>query len=108
MAEVQTVDSLPRLRLPVQPPIEPMLAQLTRELPSGEGWHYEPKWDGFRALVFRDGDDVYLSSRGELPFARYFPELVDAARTLKQARYVLDGEIVLFTPDGRALSFDGL
>jgi ATP-dependent DNA ligase len=94
--------------LPFQPPLAPMEAKHVETLPEGDGWRYEPKWDGFRALVFRDGTDVYLSSRGELPFARYFPELLDAARTLKQARYVLDGEIVLFTPDGRALSFDGL
>jgi ATP-dependent DNA ligase len=85
-----------------------MEAKHVDALPSGDGWQYEPKWDGFRALVFRDGDEVFISSRGELPFARYFPELVEAATTLPEPRYVLDGEIVLFTPDGKALSFDGL
>lgn len=94
--------------LPFQPPLAPMEAKHVASLPDGPGWQYEPKWDGFRAVVFRAGEDVYLSSRGELPFARYFPELVDAARTPAATRYVLDGEIVLFTPDGTALSFDGL
>jgi ATP-dependent DNA ligase len=96
------------MNLPFQPPIAPMEAKHVDSLPHGAGWQYEPKWDGFRAIVFRDGDDVYLSSRGELPFARYFPELVEAARTLSAQRVILDGEIVMFTPDGGALSFDGL
>jgi ATP-dependent DNA ligase len=85
-----------------------MEAKHVDAVPTGEGWQYEPKWDGFRAIFFRDGDDVFISSRGELPFARYFPELVEAARTLSERRAVVDGEIVLFTPDGRGLDFDGL
>jgi ATP-dependent DNA ligase len=85
-----------------------MEAKHVAALPTGEGWQYEPKWDGFRAISFRDGDDVYISSRGELPFARYFPELVDAVRSVFPPRLVLDGEIVVFTPNGRGLDFDAL
>jgi ATP-dependent DNA ligase len=96
------------MNLPFQPPLAPMEAKHVDALPTGDGWQYEPKWDGFRAIVFRDGDDVYISSRKELPFSRYFPEIVDAAKTLEAPRFVLDGEIVMFTPDGRGLSFDGL
>ena len=62
------------LNLPLQPPIDPMLAKLSATLPDGDGWLFEPKWDGFRALVFRDGDEVYLQSRDRRPLARYFPE----------------------------------
>jgi ATP-dependent DNA ligase len=79
--------------LPVQPPIAPMLAQLRRELPMGD-WCYEPKWDGFRCLLFRDGDDVTLQSRNERPLDRYFPEVVAAARALPD-EIVLDGELLL-------------
>src|SRR5438128_437498 len=61
----------------LRPPIKPMLAKLSESLPEGEGWLYEPKWDGFRALVFRDGDEVYLQSRDLKPLNRYFPELLD-------------------------------
>ena len=67
------------MTLPVRPPVSPMLAKLTRELPDGD-YLYEPKWDGFRAIVFRDGDDVEIGSRNERPLTRYFPELVDALR----------------------------
>ena len=67
------------MTLPVQPPVAPMLAKLTRELPRAEGMFYEPKWDGFRCIVFRDGDEVELGSRNEKPLTRYFPELVEAA-----------------------------
>lgn len=96
------------MRLPFRPPIAPMEAKTVARLPDGEGWQYEPKWDGFRAVCFRDGDDVYISSRGELPFVRYFPELVPALRLLAAPRLVLDGEIVVFTPEGRGLDFDAL
>jgi ATP-dependent DNA ligase len=96
------------VNLPFQPPLTPMEAKHVPALPTGEGWQYEPKWDGFRAICFRDGDDVYISSRKELPFVRYFPEIVDALRTLTCRRCVLDGEIVVFRPDGRALDFDAL
>jgi ATP-dependent DNA ligase len=76
--------------LPLTPPVEPQLARSARELPTGEGWVYEPKYDGFRALVFVDGEQVYIQSRGGRPLARYFPELSFAA-----GRPVLDGEIVI-------------
>jgi ATP-dependent DNA ligase len=100
------VETLPRLQLPVQPPIEPMLAQLTRELPPGEGWLYEPKWDGFRALAFYDGQDLVLQSRDLRPLGRYFPELEDGLRANLQPGMVVDGEIVVTSPNG--LDFDTL
>jgi ATP-dependent DNA ligase len=83
-----------------------MLAKLARELPRGPGLFYEPKWDGFRCIVFRDGDDVELGSRNEKPLTRYFPELVDALRRELPERCVLDGEIVIAGPHG--LEFDAL
>jgi ATP-dependent DNA ligase len=85
-----------------------MEAKHVAALPSGDGWQYEPKWDGFRAIAFRDGGEVSLSSRKELPFNRYFPEVVEAIRTLREKRLVLDGEIVVFTADGKGLDFDAL
>ena len=81
-----------------------MLAKLTRELPEGDGLYYEPKWDGFRCIVFRDGDDVVLGSRNEKPLTRYFPELVDSLRANLPDRCVLDGEIVIAGSAG--LDFD--
>ena len=94
---------------PIDPPIEPMLAKPTPAIPEGTGWIYEPKWDGFRALVFRDGDDVYIQSRDLKPLNRYFPELEEPLRSLggPKARFVLDGEVVIARPDG-ALDFDAL
>ena len=83
-----------RVKLPVRPPLAPMLARLARELPR-DGFLYEPKWDGFRCLAFRDGDEVDLRSRHDRPLARYFPELVAGLRSLASDRFVLDGEIVL-------------
>ncbi len=83
-----------------------MLAKLSRELPRDAGLFYEPKWDGFRCIVFRDGDDVQLGSRNEKPLTRYFPELVDTLRRELPARCVLDGEIVIAGPGG--LEFDAL
>lgn len=77
-----------------------MLAQLARELPRGDGWRYEPKWDGFRAIVFRDGDDVHIGSRNALPLARYFPEVVETAKRALPDRCVVDGEIVMPGEDG--------
>ena len=68
------------MKLPVDPPVLPMLAKRVGELPDGEGWIFEPKWDGFRALVFRDGDELFLQSRDRKPLDRYFPELVEALR----------------------------
>ena len=94
------------MTLPVRPPVAPMLAKLSRELPRDPGLFYEPKWDGFRCIVFRDGDDVELGSRNEKPLTRYFPELVDALRRELPERCVLDGEIVIAGPSG--LEFDAL
>ena len=68
------------MRLPFAPPLEPMLSKLASALPDGDGWLFEPKWDGFRTLVFRDGDEILLQSRDEKPLNRYFPELARAAR----------------------------
>jgi ATP-dependent DNA ligase len=87
------------MTLPIEPPVAPMLARLTREVPSG-AYAYEPKWDGFRCLAFRDGDDVDLRSRHDRPLARYFPEVVAAIRSLPEGRLVLDGEIILVRPTG--------
>jgi ATP-dependent DNA ligase len=93
---------------PIDPPIAPMLAKPTPEMPVGDGWRYEPKWDGFRALVFRDGAELYLQSRDLKPLDRYFPELLGPLREVggPDARFVLDGEIVI-ARDG-ALDFDAL
>jgi ATP-dependent DNA ligase len=96
------------MNLPFQPPLAPMEARHVAALPDGSGWQYEPKWDGFRAIFFKDGADVFISSRGELPFARYFPELVEAASKLSTPHAILDGEIVVFTADGQGLDFDAL
>jgi ATP-dependent DNA ligase len=92
--------------LPVPTTLEPALAELVPEIPTGPEWVYEPKWDGFRCLVFRDGEKVELVSRAGQPLARYFPEIVEAVAALPADRAVLDGEIVV--PVGDALSFDDL
>ena len=94
------------MRLPLQPPYAPMEAKRVDRIPTGGGWQFEPKWDGFRAIVFRDGADVAIQSKAGQPLARYFPELVAAVNTLKQKRFVLDGEIVV--PVQGRLSFDDL
>jgi ATP-dependent DNA ligase len=94
------------VNLPFQPPLEPMLAKLTDAIPLGDGWSYEPKWDGFRALVFRDGDEVYIQSRDLKPLGRYFPELSPALRAALPERCVLDGEVVIAGADG--LDFESL
>ena len=83
-----------------------MEAGVAAEIPAGEEWQYEPKWDGFRCLAFRDGDEVELQSKAEKPLTRYFPELVDALRGLKAKQFVLDGEIII-PVDGEP-SFDEL
>src|SRR5437763_14443450 len=83
-----------------------MEAQSVAHIPTGEGWQYEPKWDGFRCLVFRDGDRVELQSKAGQPLTRYFPELVEALRRLPGPAFVLDGEIVV--PVGDAYDFDAL
>ncbi len=93
--------------LPVQPPIEPMLAQAQAKVPEEEGvWSYEPKWDGFRALMFRDGDDVVLQSRSGKDLGRYFPELLDALRDEVAPRCVLDGEVVVPRDIGGRIRLD--
>jgi ATP-dependent DNA ligase len=94
------------VKLPFDPPIEPMLAKPADGLPDGEGWLYEPKWDGFRALVFRDGDEVYVQSRDLKPLNRYFPELEAPLRASIPKRCVLDGEIVIAGDEG--LEFESL
>ena len=81
--------------LPLSPPVLPQLARPGAELPDGEGWLYEPKWDGFRAIAFVDGDDFHVQSRNGKPLNRYFPEL-----RFPPGRYVLDGELVIRTPSG--------
>jgi ATP-dependent DNA ligase len=81
--------------LPIRPPIKPQLARPAKELPTGDGWRYEPKWDGFRTIVFRDGDDVYLQSRNGKPMNRYFPEVIPAVQSLPGERLVLDGELIV-------------
>lgn len=91
--------------LPLQPPVAPMLAKSVKEVPEGE-YLYEPKWDGFRAIVFRDGDDVEIGSRNERPMTRYFPELVESVREQLPERCVVDGEIVIVTDD--RLDFEAL
>ena len=94
------------MNLPVLPPVAPMLAKLARELPVADGLLYEPKWDGFRCIVFRDGDEVELGSRNERPLTRYFPELVAALQEQLPPRCVLDGEVVIV--GSRGLDFDAL
>ncbi len=88
------------------PPVKPMLAKAAGTIPTGEGWFYEPKWDGFRCIVFKDGDDVELGSRNERPLTRYFPDVVEAARAQLPDRCVVDGEIVV--PKGDRLDFESL
>jgi ATP-dependent DNA ligase len=94
------------MNLAVNPPVPPMLAKRVGELPPGEGWIFEPKWDGFRTLIFRDGDEIFIQSRDEKPLNRYFPELIDPLKAQLPKRCVLDGEIVIATSEG--LEFDTL
>ena len=94
------------MSLPLEFPYAPMEAQSALALPNGDGWQYEPKWDGFRSLAFRDGDAVRLQSKAGKPLARYFPDVVESLAALRARRFVLDGEIVI-PVDGR-LSFDEL
>src|SRR4030095_192502 len=94
------------MELPVNPTVLPMLAKRVSELPTVGTWIFEPKWDGFRALVFRDGDEIFIQSRDEKPLNRYFPELLEPIKTELPKRCVLDGEIVL-AKDG-TLDFEAL
>jgi ATP-dependent DNA ligase len=91
---------------PFSPPLEPMLAKAAEEIPVGSSWRYEPKWDGFRAVIFRDGDDIIVGSRKGQPLQRFFPEILDPLRDALPQRAVVDGEIIIATPHG--LDFDAL
>jgi ATP-dependent DNA ligase len=94
------------MSLPLRSPFRPMEAKSVAEVPEGPEWQYEPKWDGFRCIVFRDGDTVELQSKSGQSLTRYFPELIAAVAALKVKAFVLDGEIVV--PHGKAFSFDAL
>jgi ATP-dependent DNA ligase len=94
------------VRLPVQPPVLPMLAKRVSDLPQGEEWIFEPKWDGFRALIFRDGDELLIQSRDQKPLNRYFPELADPLKAQLPERCALDGELVVAREGG--LDFEAL
>ena len=91
---------------PIHPPFAPMEATLVDEVPVGAGWQYEPKWDGFRCLLFRDGDHIELQSKAQRSLSRYFPEITAAAHKLKPERFVLDGELIVLL--GQNASFDDL
>jgi len=94
------------VKLPFEPPIEPMLAKPADALPEGDGWLFEPKWDGFRAIVFRDGDETLIQSRDLKPLDRYFPELSAPLRASLPERCVVDGEVVIADEGG--LAFESL
>jgi ATP-dependent DNA ligase len=94
------------VRLPFDPPLAPMLAKPADALPEGDGWLFEPKWDGFRALVFRDGDETLIQSRDLKPLDRYFPELAAPLRASLPDRCVVDGEVVIAGDGG--LQFESL
>ncbi len=96
----------PEIDLPVRPPFPPMEAKPASRLPGGEGWLYEPKWDGFRCLAFREGKTIALQSKSGQPLDRYFPEMVEALAALPVKTFALDGEIVIET--GGGLDFDAL
>src|SRR6266700_2966485 len=94
------------MNLPVNPTILPMLSKRIDELPPGGTWIFEPKWDSFRTLIFRDGDEILIQSRDEKSLNRYFPELLDPLRAQLPERCVLDGEIVIAKDNG--LDFEAL
>src|ERR671932_470074 len=96
------------MALPLLPPVKPMLAKAVTKVPTAEGMYYEPKWDGFRCVVFRDGDEVELGSRNERPLTRYFPEVVEAVRANLPPRCVVDGEVIVPAAGGRRLDFEAL
>ncbi|HZQ22038.1 MAG TPA: ATP-dependent DNA ligase [Terriglobales bacterium] len=102
----EIVQEFPAISLPIQPPFPPEDAKSVSEIPRGQGWQYEPKWDGFRCLAFRSDQQVLLQSKAGQPLARYFPEVVAALTALPQKTFVIDGEIVIFS--GGHLSFDDL
>jgi ATP-dependent DNA ligase len=90
----------------LKPPLPPMEARSVEEIPAGAGWQYEPKWDGFRCIAFRDGEQIHLQSKAGQPLARYFPDITGALARLPEQQFVLDGELVV--PVKGALSFDEL
>jgi ATP-dependent DNA ligase len=94
------------VNLPVNPPVLPMLAKRVADLPSSGDWIFEPKWDGFRTIIFKDGDEIFIQSRDEKPLNRYFPEMLDPLRAQLPDRCVLDGELVIVQKHG--LDFDAL
>ena len=94
------------MSLALKPPLPPMEARSVDLIPEGDGWQFEPKWDGFRCLAFRDGAEIFLQSKAGQPLARYFPDVVRALGALKASKFVLDGELAI--PAGGALSFDEL
>lgn len=94
------------MALSLKPPLPPMEARSVDEIPGGDGWQYEPKWDGFRCVVFRNGPDIFLQSKAGQPLARYFPDVVRQLSQLKPKQFVLDGELAI--PVAGALSFDEL
>jgi ATP-dependent DNA ligase len=102
----ELVAQFPPVHLPIQPPYPPMEAKSAEEIPGGSDWIYEPKWDGFRCIAFRDGDIIVMQSKAGQPLDRYFPEMVEALGGLPQRKFVLDGEIVI--EQNGHLSFDDL
>ena len=98
------------MRLPVMPPVKPMLAKAVGggidDVPAVDDVVFEPKWDGFRCIVFRDGDEIELGSRNERPLTRYFPEILEPLKAQLPERCVVDGELVVVTDDG--IDFDSL
>ncbi|HEY4257659.1 MAG TPA: ATP-dependent DNA ligase [Candidatus Udaeobacter sp.] len=95
-----------RDEIPFQPPLAPLEARSVEQIPAGEGWQYEPKWDGFRCIAFRECEKIYLQSKAGQPLARYFPDIADALAQVPETYFVLDGELVI--PVSGALSFDEL
>ncbi len=95
------------MQLPIMPPVKPMLAKPVKKMPTTEV-SFEPKWDGFRSIVFRDGDEVEIGSRNEKPMTRYFPEMVEAVKANLPERCVIDGEIIVVGPTGDRLDFEVL
>jgi len=94
------------MKLPLSLPYPPMEASSASHIPSGPEWQYEPKWDGFRCLAFRKGDEIELQSKSGQPLSRYFPEIAKSLHALRSRTFVLDGEILI--PINGGLSFDNL
>jgi len=95
-----------RVKTALKPPLPPMEARSAENIPAGDGWQYEPKWDGFRCIAFRNGEKIYLQSKAGQPLARYFPDIVGAIARLPERQFVVDGELVV--PVSGAFSFDEL